>query len=307
MKKTITMMLSIFLSANVLFAQNLITDPGFENDPTTYTVVEGGKNVLRRVANIKDETTQTAAPTSGAVDISAGGIWVKKATNTGYIKSIIIDTDRNAGTYCANLQVQANGVASAWYNATTQQKIIGGLNNSKRYVASVYAKIDPTAGNVLPELWFFVANGGNINNYTIKATWVDGGASWAKYSVTFDLPTWLGTTAGGGGDFASAWTGIGIKKVNNPADYAGILLDDFSFEEDTTTGLTNTYLKGNPIVASREMISSSLSGKLIVYNVAGSIVLSKIIQSGENVNLSSGMYFLQLATKDGIYNQKVVL
>jgi len=259
MKKTITMMLSIFLSANVLFAQNLITDPGFENDPTTYTVVEGGKNVLRRVANIKDETTQTANPASTADNISAGGIWVKRATNTGYIKSIIIDTDRNAGTYCANLQVQANGASAAWYNATTQQKIIGGLNNSKRYVASVYAKIDPTAGNVLPELWFFVANGGNNDNYTIQAIWVDGGANWAKYSVTFDLAGYV--AANSARNFASAWTGIGIKKANN-ADYAGILLDDFSFEEDTTTSLTNTYLKGNPIVASREMISSSLSGKL---------------------------------------------
>ncbi len=306
MKKTITLMLGIYLSVNLLLAQNLITNPGFENDPTTYTVVESYKNVLRRVANIKDETTQTAIPTSTADDISAGGIWVKKATSSGYIKSIIIDTDRNAGTYCANLQVQAGVASAAWYNATTQQKIVGGLNNTKRYIASVYAKKDPTAGNVLPELWFFVANGGNNNNYTIQATWVDGGANWAKYSVTFDLPTWLAGSQGAGGDFASAWTGIGVKKVTS-TDYSGILLDDFSFEVDTTTGIANTYLKGNPIITSREMFSTSVSGKLDVYNVAGSKILSKNIQAGENVNLSSGMYLLQLTTKDGIYNQKVVL
>ena len=112
MKKTITLMLGIYLSVNLLSAQNLVTNPGFENDPTTYTVVESYKNVLRRVANIKDETTQTAYPTSTADVISAGGIWVKKATTSGYIKSIIIDTDRHAGTYCANLQVQS-GIASA--------------------------------------------------------------------------------------------------------------------------------------------------------------------------------------------------
>lgn len=299
-------MLGIYLSVNLLSAQNLVTNPGFENDPTTYTVVESYKNVLRRVANIKDETTQTANPTSTADVISAGGIWVKKATTSGYIKSIIIDTDRHAGTYCANLQVQSGVASAAWYNATTQQKIVGGLNNTKRYIASVYAKKDPTAGNVLPELWFFVANGGNNNNYTIQATWVDGGANWAKYSVTFDLPYWLGTTAGTGGDFASAWTGIGVKKATS-TDYSGILLDDFSFEVDTTTGIANTYLKGNPIITSREMISSSVSGKLDVYNVAGSKILSKNIQAGENVNLSSGMYLLQLTTMEGIYNQKVVL
>ncbi len=306
MKKTITLMLGIYLSVNLLSAQNLVTNPGFENDPTTYTVVESYKNVLRRVANIKDETTQTANPTSTADNISSGGFWVKKATSSGYIKSIIIDTDRNAGTYCANLQIQAGVASAAWYNATTQQKIVGGLNNTKRYIASVYAKKDPTAGNVLADIWFFVGNGGNANNYTIQATLVDGGANWAKYSVTFDLPTWLATTAGAGGNFASAWTGIGLKKAT-ATDYAGILLDDFSFEVDTTTGIANTYLKGNPIITSREMISSSVNGKLDVYNVAGSIVLTKNIQSGENVNLSSGMYLLQLTTKDGIYNQKVVL
>ena len=74
MKKTITLMLGIYFSVNLLSAQNLVTNPGFENDPTTYTVVESYKNVLRRVANIKDETTQTAIPTSTADDISAGGI-----------------------------------------------------------------------------------------------------------------------------------------------------------------------------------------------------------------------------------------
>lgn len=305
MKKTITLMLGIYLSAGLSFAQNLVTNPGFENDPTTYTVVDGGKNVLRRVVNLKDETTTTTYPNSTADNISAGGIWVKR-TNTGYVKSIIIDTDRHAGTYCANLQVNVSGTSSAWYYATTQQKIVGGLNNTKRYIASVYAKIDPTAGNVLADFWFFVGNGGNNNNYTIQATLVDGGANWAKYSVTFDLPTWLAGSQGAGGDFASAWTGIGLKKAT-ATDYAGILLDDFSFEVDTTTGIANTYLKGNPIISQSKIISTTLAGKLDVYNVAGSKIISKNIQSGEDVNLSSGVYFLQLTTKDGIYNQKVVL
>ena len=310
MKKTITLMLGIYLSVNLLLAQNLITNPGFENDPTTYTVVESSKNVLMRVAAIQDATTQIANPTSSAVDISAGGIWVKKSVSSGYVKVKVIDTDTHSGTYAANLHITNGGTVSNyqyWYGAINLQEIVGGLSNTKKYVASVWAKKDETAGNVIDKITFFVTDNTLKQNITTQVT-LTGGTTWTKYDVSFDIPTFVAghPTA----NFSTAFFGIGITTTldgSNLTNYSGVLLDDYSLMEDTTTALANVYLKGNPIISQSKIISTTLAGKLDVYNVAGSIVLTKYIQSGEDVNLSSGVYFLQLTTKDGIYNQKVVL
>jgi hypothetical protein len=67
------------------------------------------------------------------------------------------------------------------------------------------------------------------------------------------------------------------------------------------------YLKGNPFVTNNEKISTTKNGKLDVYNLAGSKILSKNLEAGENVILASGLYFIQLTTIEGIFRQKIVL
>lgn len=310
MKKTITLMLGVLMPAYLLFGQNLVTNPGFEVDPTTYTVTESGKNVLMRVAALQDATTQTLNPTSSAVDISAGGIWVKKSVSSGYVKIKVIDTDIHTGTYSANLHITNGGTVSNyqnWYGAVNLQEIVGGLSNTKKYVASVWAKKDETAGNVIDKITFFVTDNTLKQNITTQVT-LTGGTTWTKYDVSFDIPTFVAghPTA----NFSTAFFGIGITTTldgSNLTNYSGVLLDDYSLMEDTATAISNVYLKGNPIIANNEKISTTLNGKLDIYSVAGSKILSKDMESGENVTLASGLYFMQLTTTEGIYRQKIVL
>jgi len=309
MKKTITLMLVIYLSVNLLTAQNLVSNPGFENDPTTYTVVESSKNVLRRVGTFQDVTTQTANPTSDAVDISAGGVWVKKSTSSGYVKVKILTTDFHTGSSSANLQIINGGTVANyqyWYGAVNLQKIIGGLSNSKKYVASVWAKKDETAGNVIDKITFFVTDNTYKQNITVTAN-LTGGTTWTKYDVTFDIQAYV--AAHPTADFSTAFFGIGIITTldgSNMTNYSGVLLDDFSITEDLTS-LNNTFLKGNPFVVTSKGISTNVGGKMDVYSITGAKIISQKIEAGEKVTLPTGFYLMHLTTSEGIYQQKVVM
>lgn len=82
MRQTTTILLfSIF---SMLNGQNIVHNSGFEDDLNIFTVIEGSTNVLMRVANIQDATTQTASPTATAIPVAAG-LWVKKSPNSGFI------------------------------------------------------------------------------------------------------------------------------------------------------------------------------------------------------------------------------
>lgn len=314
MKKTITLMLGIVLLTTIATAQNLVTNSGFEDvDPATYTVLESGKKELMRVATFQDGVTLTVNPTlASAVDVSSGGIWLKKHPTSGYFKARVIDTDSHTGANCVNMFIPVGSTQigmGSWYNLVNTQKITTPLSNSKIYKASVWAKADATVGNVCSSLVLYLSDNVKKANITTVIP-LTGGTTWTKYDATFNIPAFVALAANTTADFSTAFFGCGILTTYTGAttNYSGILLDDYSLIEDTTTALSNVlYLKGNPIITSHQTISSTLDGKLEVYNISGSKVLSKSILTGENVLLSSGLYFIQLTTTEGTYKQKIVL
>jgi hypothetical protein len=128
MKKTITLMLGIVLLTTIATAQNLVTNSGFEDvDPATYTVLESGKKELMRVATFQDGITLTVNPTlASAVDVSSGGIWLKKHPTSGYFKARVIDTDSHTGANCVNMYIPVGSTQTGmgnWYNLVNTQKI----------------------------------------------------------------------------------------------------------------------------------------------------------------------------------------
>ncbi len=308
MKKIITLLFSAFLLTSLTGAQNLVTNPGFENDPSTFTVVENTTNVLMRVAALQDATTQTTSPTAIATTVSAG-MWVKKAANSGYVKGVVVTTDFHSGTSCLNLKINSNTTQTGlnfWYNCVNLQKLTTGLNATKKYIASVWARADDTSGNQCNQLVLFVTDGVLKTNYT-KTISLTGGTTWTQYQTTFDLPTWV--TNNPTADFTNSYFGVGITTnydSNSKTLYSGILMDDFSLTEDTSTGLSSQAQTSLVTVQNGNVIINGLNGnqQVNIYNIAGSRVFSQMVNDSRiSVPLSKGIYIVNVNSK----NTKVII
>jgi hypothetical protein len=202
-----------------------------------------------------------------------------------------------------------------WYGLTNYQKFITPLSNSKKYKATVWAKVDGTEGNVCDKMTLFLTD--NTKKAEIKA-YIDltGGTTWTKYVAIFDIPAFVAIPANATADFSTAFFGCGIPTTYTdpvpPAtlattNYSGILLDDYSLIEDTTTSLKDLFLNGNPFIISNKNITSTIKGKVDVFSLSGIKIITKKVEIGENIILPTGIYFLQLSTSNGNYRQKIVL
>lgn len=314
MKRVTILMLGIITITSFSFAQNFVTNPGFEDvDPTTYTVLAAGQHELMRVGQFWDGTTQTTNPTSSAVDISAGGTWVRRSPSTGYIKSRVIDTDGHSGANCLHMYHSAGSSQTGmqnWYNIASTQRLTTALNNSKVYKASVWAKVDATVGNVCDKIVFGLTDNVKRANITFVVT-LTGGTAWTKYDVTFDIPGHIAKVGNETADFSLAFFSVGISTTydaSNLTNYSGVLLDDYSLIVDTSTSsLNNIHQIQNVLSVKNHYISSTQSGKLEVFNVSGSKLFSKDIDAGEDMHLPAGFYVIKLTSGGDTYIQKALL
>lgn len=297
MKKLFTSVVCMVMFYTLSNAQNLVTNPGYEADASTFTVAESTTNVLMRVAGITDVTTLTANPTATAISIPAG-MWVKKAANSGYVKGVLTTTDFHSGTNCLNLKINLNTTQTglnSWYNCIDLQKLTSGLTHTKKYVASVWAKVDATANNQCTQMVLFVTDNTLKTNYT-KTITLTGGTTWTEYKTTFDMPTWISNNPTA--NFSTAFFGVGITTTydtNSKTLYSGILLDDFSLTEDTSTGLNNA--EGHSFVSVKDgnlsINSLDKNQSVTVYNVSGKKVFSTITENNSvSVQLPKGIYIV---------------
>ena len=207
----------------------VVTNGGFEDAVSGYTVSESSLNVLRRVAGIADGTTQTSSPTSTVTAVTPG-MWVKKAPSTAYISGVISTYDPHSGSNCLNLKIKKgtpNTGYDTWTNAIALQKI--SLTNTQKYTVSFWAKKDSTSANVASVVTAFITD--NVKGTNLScAIPLTGGTNWTQYSATFDIPTFkaANTTA----DFTTAFVGVGLTTTYDAStiktNYSGVLLDDFT-------------------------------------------------------------------------------
>lgn len=289
------------------FSQNLVTNPGFEADATTFTVVESTANVLYRVAALQDATTQTANPTATAASIPAG-MWVKKAANSGYIKGVVTTTDFKSGANCLNLKITSGTTQTglnSWYNCVALQKLATSLSNNKKYKASVWARLDDTTPNASVNIYLFLTDNTAKVNIT-KTIALTGGTTWTKYETTFDIPTHITTNPTA--NFASAFFGAGMATTydgTSKTNYSGLLIDDFTLEEDVSTALNETSVAPQALILTNNGLITLKAGQLTVYSLSGSKMSQQLVQANENISMPKGMYVAQLKSADGISTQKV--
>jgi hypothetical protein len=299
MKKITLVMFFVTSFFAFSFAQNLVTNPGYEADATTFTVVESTTNVLMRVAGLTDATTQTANPTATAISVPAG-MWVKKAANSGYIKGVLTTSDFHSGTNCMNLKITPNTTQTgltSWYNCANLQKLTAGLTHTKKYIASVWAKVDATANNQCMQMVLFVTDNTLKLNYT-KTITLTGGTTWTQYQTTFDMPTWI--TNNPTADFSTAFFGLGITTTYDIAAktlYSGILLDDFSLTEDTSTGIEGAKQTINIKAVNGNILINGMETNqpINIFDIAGRKVFSANATADEiSIPLHKGLYIVNI-------------
>jgi predicted RNA-binding protein with TRAM domain len=223
-----------------------LINAGFEDATSGYTFSESSINVLRRVDYIYDVTTQTSAPASTPATSITNGMWIKKATNTSYIKGAIVTTDPHAGSSCLNLKITVGTPTNTldnWNSVIALQKL--SLSNTQKYTVSFWAKIDATASNVASTVTAFIMD--NTKRTSLScAIPLTGGTTWTQYTAIFDIPTFKAANATA--DFSTAFMGIGLTGTYDAAtlktNYSGVLLDDFSVTPTTATTFAVTSTAG---------------------------------------------------------------
>jgi hypothetical protein len=309
MKKTLLLVLSVSLLASSQ-AQNLAGNPGFEDNVTTFTVNENDFNVLRRVAGHLDATTQTANPASDVVDVTPG-MWVLRAQSTGYTRAVVTSDDKHSGLNSLHMYIKpgSTNAYNSWWNHVVQQKLGTALSATKKYKATVWVRMDDTPSNNAA-INFFLGDK-QSNKWMTKKYDITGGATWTKYEHIFDIPAHMALPANATSTFN--WTEVvaGITMVTTMegslSTYAGIMIDDYTFEEYIETSLPAVNTAVKPLYVSSRNLISSIGGQLELFAVNGSLLSSVKISENESVSVNSGIFIARLVTSKSTYIQKIIV
>lgn len=303
--KKITLLFCLVFAGLTTFAQtNLLVNSGFEDPISSYTVTDGSLNVLMRVAAIQDAVMQTSAPTVPANTSVTDGLWVKKAPSSGYIKAVVTTSDFKGGTSALNMQNRANNSTiglTNWYQFIAQQRISGGLNNSKKYVAKFWAKVDNTANNVCDKVMVFVTDNTAKVNIT-KTITLTGGTTWTEYTTPeFDLPAHI--AANPTANFSTAYFGIGNPTTYNGTvtNYSGVLLDEISLTEvspATSVDKVSSNFKYFTTQNGVELKEIPVGSTVRVFSLSGMQLYSKsTVTSNVSISLVKGIYIVRVDEK----------
>ncbi len=309
--KKITLLLTVVLLTTNGFATNLLQNYDFEVTPSTFTVEEGGFNVLMRVAAHQDAKTQIAAPVVSTAQDVVDGMWVKKSPNSNYIKGVV-RTDlthpkgKSEPNSVLNLRHNQNSATTGltnWYQNVLQQRIAGGVDLSQQYYVSFDAKVDdetsPTLTNIASQV-VVVIRDLTKNLQTTQTVQLTSGTTWSNYTATFNLPAWV-TGGGNGAEGINVIFGIGLATdydENAKTKYSSVLIDNIHLSIDPKSNVD--------LNASKNFIYSVQEGKLNLmnlqvdtnvqlYNLTGSLVNQiRATNSDLSIQLESGFYIVKI-------------
>lgn len=170
MKKLSLFSLCCAFAAGV-FAQNPIKDANFEGLDVD--------DQLPRIATFAypDNTTQTSNPTMDEETVVQGK-WYRKASNTGYLKAVVVNDDAQDGDKALKLMVNRNsGQAKLdnWYSNALVQYLA--LEGNTEYTITFHAKsINPTEK-------LYVGLLDNAQEVVKGTKWIDLSDKWAEYTL----------------------------------------------------------------------------------------------------------------------------
>ena len=310
--KKFTFLLSSMLAfaTTFSFAQNLVTNPGFDGA----TGANDGVSLMR-VANHQDATTQTANPAVAATPVT-DGLWVIKAPNSGYIKATVHtnltdpDGSEESNSCLALTHGQNNGASGleSWWQCVAQQRLATDLDITKKYIISFDAKVNdetnPTLANVCDQVVAVIRDIAK-NIQTTQTISLSGGTTWTEYTATFNLPVWV-EGAGAGADGQNLIVGLGIKAEyglngdDTKTKFSSVLIDNVSLQaERISTGILNPtddafqcFVQNNTV----KLSGVSAGETVAIYNVAGIKVTEQVVAGKDfSIELNKGVYVVRVA------------
>ncbi|MCP9611600.1 carbohydrate binding domain-containing protein [Coprobacter tertius] len=166
-------------------SQNIIHNGGFEDTPSTYTILLHDAYFIPRVKGFFEKKTETSNPPI-ETNKTETGKWYKKASNTGYIIAEIQDKEKASGEYSLYLRnsPHMNQDNPKWYQCVLIQPV--SLENDSQYRLTFKAKKENDPENHITKLTAVITDESSKINYTIFIKLKDND-EWNDYSVLFDL------------------------------------------------------------------------------------------------------------------------
>ena len=286
-----------------------ITNAGFEDAVGNFTVVESAANVLMRIGNVYDATTQIVNPTATAIS-NANGLWVKKCASTGYVKGVVVTSDKHSGTSSLNFKYQnglnygAGFLLNMWNAATVSQKV-STLSNANKYIISFWAKADGTSPNAVTNVTAFICENSSSKAFLSCAIPLTGGTTWTQYSAIFDVPTFK--VANSSADFTTAYVGVGLTTTFDPTtfktNYSGVLLDDFSVSATSTgtVSISTSASTGGTVTGTGAVYVSGTSATVVAAPTLGYSFVNWT-ESGTPVSTSASYTFTATTNRTLVAN-----
>lgn len=179
MKKVIiTSMLSL-ISLVIAAQENIIADSSFENQ-TVYS-----NNEIPRIAAFADygNNCQVQNPAvDPAIEVERGK-WYRKSPNSGYLKGIITQADKQDGERALLLSTDKNSGQpnlDQWFNNVLVQYV--NVDRTKKYTIKLYAKSNQNCEKIYVGL--VSGKGGSIKG----SNWVNITSEWAEYTIEVQPP-----------------------------------------------------------------------------------------------------------------------
>lgn len=327
MKKYLTISLFYFCLSNLFAQTNLITNPGFDTNTSSFLVNDAGtaiNNQLQRVNSIVDATTATTLPAATSVSVT-DGLWLKKMSFSASNMYCQLSNSSggsgnnvagaNSTTNCMFLKIGGgNGtVGIDWTKFATQQRLA--LDNTKKYTFTFYAKASGDVGTLTCVAYIADKTGnyvGNISGVPFYKTFTPT-SSFVKYTATFDLAA--AKVANSNLDFSTAYVGIGWNPTydaTNKTKNSYLYIDELSLSESSTpvissstSSVTNlnpfpvTITFNNPVTGFTSSDLVITNGTVDAFSGSGATYTANIIPTGEGavtVNIPAA------AATDGLSN-----
>ena len=293
MKKITLMMLCIVFLPTFSHAQNFISNNGFEDALTTYTVDENSTAMLRRTINPESTQTENGTPTSSIVPVTAG-MWVKKTYASNYIKAAVMPYMGQNSSTGLNFKITAGSLQSGltdWHNCTVQQQLPNVLLNTASYTFSFWARVDDTANNQCNQLVAYLFDATN-NVYLSVEIPLTGGTTGTFYTAKFDLPVFLQNHTSA----YMKYVGLGLTATYNTSSatfYSGVIIDNLTLTQDSKDNLypvNGNIGIGTPIPTQALSVTGRLaiatSGAVSNESYNGALMITRPQASGQYINLT---------------------
>ena len=182
----IILAISMVLFSWIGYAQNLIKDGGFEHQHLYEN------NQLARIASFGDlgASTQIVNPKMDCAEEVKSGVWYKKASNSGYIRATVTQSDSAEGAQSLLLGITRNSPQEnldKWETSAVLQYLP--IEHDATYQIKLSMK-----NNIDCKRAFVGLVSGN--GYEIEGSkWVDIDGEWREYSLTIE-PNKHKTTGG---------------------------------------------------------------------------------------------------------------